>query len=213
MLSEQLMNWGSFCVTSFEGRTVNSYWLCQRRWKSTRRGGLITNECFGSYFFNVLFWRFLKFMLRREMWGSIRDPFKEQMELHSTSHESTLLRLVYTHTLTHTSGLLPWRLKQQRTHTGISQDNKTLRREFCLVFGILMHFLYIDYFFYFVLFSDLKVRGYGIISDVFSSCITCHPHHFSLSMWFPVHPYDCLNCPPHITAHRKGYLFDQLDSV
>lgn len=91
---------------------------------------------------------------------------------------------LFTHTLTHThtAGLLPWRLKQQRTHTGISQDNKTLRRKFCLVFGILMHFLYIDYFFYFVLFSDLKVRGYGIISDVFSSCITCHPHHFSLSM-------------------------------
>ncbi|XP_016346429.1 josephin-1 isoform X1 [Sinocyclocheilus anshuiensis] len=40
---------GSSCVTSFEGRTVNSYWLCQRRWKSTRCGGLITDECFGSF--------------------------------------------------------------------------------------------------------------------------------------------------------------------
>lgn len=30
---------------------------------------------------------------------------------------------------------------------------------------------------------------------------------------FPVHPYDHLNCSPHITAHRKMHLFDQLDSV
>ncbi len=29
---------------------MNSYWLCQRRWKSTRCGGLITDECFGSLF-------------------------------------------------------------------------------------------------------------------------------------------------------------------
>lgn len=158
-------------------------------------------------FFLFLFRRFLKFMLRREMWGSIRDLFKEQMDLHSTSHESTLLRLVYTHT--HTAGLLPWRLKQQRTHRDITRQNT--KQIIFLVFGILMHFLYIDRFFYFVLFSDLKVRGYGIISDVFSSWITCHPHHFSLSMWFPVHPCDRLKCPPHITGHRKSYLFDQLD--
>ncbi len=159
------------------------------------------------FFCFVLFRRFLKFMLRREKWGSIRDPFKSKWtctQLVMKAHCSDLFTHAHTHTpLDSCHG--DW---SSKGHTGISQDNKTLSREFYLRFGILMHFLYIDHFFYFVLFSDFKVRGYGIISDVSSSCITCYPHHFSLSMWFSVHPCDHLKCPPHITGHRKRYLFD-----
>lgn len=111
---------------------------------------------------------FLHFMRRKD---TIRRPFKKQMELHSASHESTPVRRCLH---THTAGLLPWRLTQQRTYTGISQDS-TLHWSMRFSFGFwatLMHFFIRWLFLLFCTVSDLKVRGHWDISDVFSLCIT-----------------------------------------
>ncbi len=105
---------------------MNSYWLCQRRWKSTRRGGLITDECF-----------FVLFCFG----GFSNSCSGEKSEVQSGTHlksKWTCTQLVmkahcsdlftHTHTHTHTAGLLPWRLKQQRTHRDITRQQNTKQR-------------------------------------------------------------------------------------
>lgn len=174
---------GSSCVTSFGGRTVNFYWLCQRRWKSTRRGGLITDECFGSLFpfvyclFVFCFGGFSSSCSGGKCEVQSGTHLKSKWSCTQLVMKAHCSDFVYTHTNTPLDSCHgDWSSKE---HTqGYHETTKHYAENFVWYLGFWCIFLYIDYFFYFVLFSDMKVRGYGIVSDVFSLCITCHPQHF-----------------------------------
>lgn len=123
---------GSFCVTSFEGRTVNSYWLCQRRWKSTRRGGLITNECFGSYFLMFCFGGFSNSCSGGKCEVQSGTHLKSKWsctQLDMKAHCSDL----FTHTRTHLWTLAMETEAAKDTHRDITRQQNTTQR---ILFGI-----------------------------------------------------------------------------
>ena len=78
------MTTGSSCVTSFEGRTVNSFWWCQRRLRSIRHGGLMPLECLLQLF------RLTPAVAQEGRLVQSGNLFPSSQDFHSTNHRSTL---------------------------------------------------------------------------------------------------------------------------
>lgn len=141
-------------------------------------------------------------MLRREMWGSIRDPFKEQqMELHSTSHESTLLRLcLHTHTPLDSCH----RERSRKEHTqGYHKTTKHYAENFVWYLGFwwIFYTLIISFTLYCFLTWKWEVMEFLVMCSPCASPVILTSSLFPCD--FPVQPCDRLKCPPHITGHRK----------